>query len=409
MVSGEGLWGFQTALVAPMTVLTLLLLRFGASQLMISAILAVETGFVALPQWIGNYLVPSAHGRKGFLIRWHLVAPIPLLFLMGAVAFAARSLPAAVVRWSLLIGFGAHTLLIGAVVAVWTDWTADLFGRSLRGTVYGASVTLFSLTGSVAALVSGRVIAANPGDSTFGWLYLWAGAAALLSMICFAAIRDPARLSPDRPIRLTSADLLASFWESLRDRQFRRYLLGRLLSIVGFCMVPYLAVYYSSHAGGSLSPGAIVSAGAALTAGSALASMVFGRIGDRGGHRIGMLASVGAQVVVLIFALFTRGIGSCILAYAFAGVARGGGMVSGYGMMIETCPHDRRLSHLTVGGLVLSVASIGSPLLAGGVAGSRGLPFLFAACLAISAVAFLWCLLWVEDPRRRIASSEAAD
>ena len=73
--------------------------------------------------------------------------------------------------------------------------------------------------GAVAALLSGRAIAARTDDYTFGWLYLSAGAVAVLSMAFLALIRDPTRSSPDRVIRLRSADLLAGFGDSLRDIQ----------------------------------------------------------------------------------------------------------------------------------------------------------------------------------------------
>ena len=55
--------------------------------------------------------------------------------------------------------------------------------------------------------------------------------------------------------------------------------------------------------------------------------------------------------------------------------------------------------HLTVGGLSLSVANIGAPLLAGLLAAKRGSTTLLGFCLAFSVAAFLWCLLRVQEPR----------
>jgi MFS family permease len=68
-------------------------------------------------------------------------------------------------------------------------------------------------------------------------------------------------------------------------------------------------------------------------------------------------------------------------------------------MLLETCPHDHRLAHITVGNLVLSVPLVLSPFLAGVAAEHFGIRPVFMTCLVFSILAFIWCLLKVKEPR----------
>ena len=102
VVCGESLCGFQAALVASATVLTVLLVRHGASERMIGAITAIEGGLVVVPQFLGLYLFTSRRRRKRQLLIWHFVAILPFLFVSGAVVFLGPHFGDAFVRWGLL-------------------------------------------------------------------------------------------------------------------------------------------------------------------------------------------------------------------------------------------------------------------------------------------------------------------
>ena len=67
-------------------------------------------------------------------------------------------------------------------------------------------------------------IAARVDGVTFGWLYMSAGAVAVISMTFFAGIRDPSRRSPDRII--TWIDINAPYYPSY-DSAYPANLAGR--------------------------------------------------------------------------------------------------------------------------------------------------------------------------------------
>ena len=135
-----------------------------------------------------------------------------------------------------------------------------------------------------------------------------------------------------------------------------------------------------------------------MPVGAALSQMVFGLIGDRHGHRFGITAGAALQVAAIVVLLTLRGRLGCGIAYFTVGLCTGAGGVSHFNMIFETCPHDHRLSHITIANLVLSLGVI-FPLMAGVVVQLLGWTVLLKGSLALSAAALLWYLTMVRDPR----------
>ncbi|MCE9615221.1 MAG: MFS transporter [Lentisphaerae bacterium] len=404
-IAGEFIWGFQSACVAPMTVLTLLLRHYGAGERMLGSLTAIESGLVVLPQMLGLYLFRSLRARKQRIVIWHLCIPVPLILLMGAIVLTldARASPA-VVRWLLLGCYAALITSIGIIVGVWMDWLAHLFHTRIRGTVMGLTFFAAAIGGTAGGALAGRLLTFAPDARTYGLLYLGAGLLAACSIGLFGFVDDPADDEGADDTRFSMAQVLDRFRHSLGDLNFRNFLLGRFLTACGFCVGPFIALHYQSAAGGGLSDGTLVTCGASATLTAALANIVLGRIGDKHGHRIGIIVGALAQVLTLVLLLTGQGLAFCILTYAAMGICGGAGIVSHNNMLFETCPHDHRLAHITVGNLVMAGPLLTAPLLAGWLAEAQGLRMLFGASLAVSVLATVWLIRFVRDPREELLS-----
>ena len=303
----------------------------------------------------------------------------------------------------MLAGFSCFMFTMGIVIAAWMDFMAHLFHVRIRGTVMGLSFFGSSLAGTAGALASGWMIRHLPAPASYAWLYCGAWALGTLSLLMWLFVHDPAATSHVDPPLPRFRDILLRFRASLRDLNFRAFLIGRVLAACGFCIIPFVAVYYTSAVGGSLPKDMVVSSYAALSVGMALGSLVLGRLGDRRGHWIGILIGTGMQVAALAIILCVPGLPGCLLAYAAAGVCNAAGFVSHYNLIIESCPHDNRIAHISVANLIIGAPLAVVPILAGRLADAWGLRVLFGACLAVSVIAFAWLLLRVRDPRRLAA------
>jgi len=407
LLIGEGAWGFLYSLVIPSTVLTVLLRRLGAGEVMIGAVTAIEAGLAVLPQFLGNLIAPSGHRRKRFLVLWHIALATPCFLAMGLLVFLRPVLGDAAVRWGLLALFALIIFGLGAITSVWLDWMAHLFPRELRGRSLGLAWGSAAALSTVSALASGAFLRVAPGLSGYGWLYIAAAVLVPPTMAVYMRLDDQATDGTDVALRLDPAQLLAHFRLSMKDRSFRSFLAGRSLSVAGFSVTPFLAVHYASPRGGSLPESVIVLCGAAMTMGQMAANLTLGRLGDRRGYRACLLVVIAVQVLTLLAALCLRGAAGCLIAYLGAGICGSGGFLATTNLLFETCPHDSRMAHITAGNLALSVVSIAAPLAGGAASRAWGNPALFAVCMAVSCLAFLWCLTRFKEPRGTRAAGAA--
>lgn len=396
-VVGESCWGVVFSIVLPATVLTVLLKDHGASKTMIGVVTALDCLYF-LPQIIGVYVFASTKNRKQHLVWWHVLAVTPSLFCMAALAAGAGRLAPGKLCWGLIMCQAAYCLGIGIVNCAWIDWMANLWRIEIRGRVLGVCFAAFSLAGMAAALVAAALIS-RMGHAAYVWLYSLAGAMALFSMVVFARIIDPMADMPQDSARPDLATLRARIRESLADRNFRAYLGARGLGVAGFMVLPFATVYYTSPAGGGLSNAQVVQAGAMLTLGIAISNIILGRLGDRHGHRLGLMIASLAQLVALIIILSSSGRVSCIAAYLAAGFAVGGLLVAHNNILIETCAHDLRIAHLSIAGMVLGAIALVVPLVAGVVAERWGLRPIFAVSLGLGSLGLFCLLVFVKDPR----------
>lgn len=396
-ITGETLWGFQVAMIMPTTVLTVLLTQLGASKATVGLIPSLE-GLGMLLSVAGIYLFRSHKKRKFRIILFHYLILVPCLTAMGLAAVAHDFIPRDLLK-ILLIGIWALFMSgCGMIGPAWMDWIANLFRREIRGTITGASWGCSSLAGIAGALTAGWALHGNQDIHTFGWLYLSAAVFAALSITVFLAIRDPAQdLAVDRAPGW--CEMLAATRESLSDRPFRGILVGRCLGLAGFCIGPFIALHYISPTGGGLTDSLVVSLGSAQTIGAAICCMLFGRIGDRIGHRFGLLMGIIFQICSLLSVLLVPGPVGCFLAMLFSGGVGGTLLISYLNLVIESCPHQVRAAHLMIGNMVVGVAGLLFPLVGAGIAVHAGIPILMKVSLALSVMALVWNIYKMKDPR----------
>ena len=395
---GEGLWGLGSSLVLPAIVLAILLREHGAGEVMISSMASIEMGGIALFQLLGPYIMTSRRKRKRNLLLWHTLLPIPFWALIGVIVLLAPRLGNTATRWGLLTCYTGHIISIGIIVAIWTDWIAHLFDVKIRGRAYGLAICASSLCGSISLSLAGLMVR-RFGQAAFPFLYWGAAVLGIISMLVFWYVKDPAEEEEEQSLHIGFGTMMARFRDSLRSPNFRSFLFGRLLATTGFSFVPILAVHFMSANGGGLNQSSIVSYGVALPLGLGVASLITGRLGDAKGHKPGMLMGIGMQVVTLGVLLSGSGAGNCMLVYTCTGMAMGLGIASHFNMLFETCPHDSRLAHITIGNLVCSVGTVAAPMAAGWVASVWGYRTLFSCSLVLSIVALAWFMLCVKDPR----------
>ena len=402
---GDGVWGFQYEGLAALTVLPLLLRAYDASLLQIGLVGAIEC-MILVAQVLGIYVFRSRRHRQRQLVLWFALVALPLFAMMGVVNHSALGLSLPARRWALLGAFAAYLFATGVGAGAWNDWLTHLFDRRIRGRVIGLGWGAFSLCGSAGSLVVAWVVlrTVESGDDpdrydVYSYLYFAATGIGLVGCLLYSLIKDTgAADAVDKPAP-RFPELLKRFGHSLADRNFRRFLIGRVLATLGFSITPLVAAYYKSSEGGGLEGWEIIALGAAIPVGRAMSFILLGALGDRHGHRLGMVIGAAVQVITVGVVLTTSGPISCLVAYSGLGLGLGAGWICGFNMSVESCPHDHRLAHITVSALVLAAPLSVGPIACGWIADVWSFNVVFAICLALNVAALAWFVLLVKEPR----------
>jgi MFS family permease len=339
-------------------------------------------------------------------VLWHFAVMLPFTLLMGILTFFADQMDPSLYRIGMLVSFACYTGAIGVVAASWVEFfLGTIYEPDIRGTVMGLSSFGASATGTLGALFAGWWIGSVGGIQSYAWLYVFSWLLGMVSIAMFLFIQDPGGADAPETARPGLRHLAASMRASLNSANFRNYLGGRVLSVISFSLLPFIAIYYTSAAGGGLADDFVVACFAAYTIANALGALALGRLGDRYGHRWGVLFGPGMQAVTLGLALLIPGAPGCILVYLGAGLANSCGFVSHSNLVMEMCPPENtnRVAHISIANLVIGIPAAVSPILSGWIAGRWSEPALFAICLGLSLVALAWLLLRFKEPRQRSA------
>jgi len=413
--TGEGFFGVGMGLVAALTVLPLLLKHLGAGKVLLGISFGIACAGWGLAQLVGLVLFGRRRRTKRFLVPWSFAFAVPTYLAMGAaVWFLGPSRPwlCAVIIVSI---FGVRVIGAGASIAFWYEWHATLFSQGIRGRAIGMMAGASALGVSLAAIVAGVLRLRLGFPLNYTVLFLASTVFFTFGLVSFASVHEPADGSASAP-RLKLGELLRRFAQSLGDTNFRNYLIGRVILTAGGGAAGFYAVYFKSPEGGGLAESTVITLGIFLTLPQAVSSYVLGRIGDRSGHKVGIILGALGQLGSLVLAYVGTGFWACAGCFALLGVSWASGWVSNANMLFETCPHDNRVAHVTLSNTVLSPFVLLVPLATGWLMESPAVGTQGGIGLAIlpTVLGILWLALVVKEPRSielargKLAAAEAS-
>ncbi len=397
----EGLWGFGMGFIVPLTVMPLLLRQFGAGAVELGFFYSMASGGFLLTQPIGMFLSRHGAGKKRVLVLVNTWITLPVFIFMAAVVLILGNEPDwhRPVRIMLLGAFSLRMLSVGIILPLWQDWINALFRTENRGRVTGLYAAMSAGGVMVGTLIAATVRRALVFPENYACLLMIASiffAASFTAMAFVDSGSVPQNLAGKRP---SLGELIHRFSLSLRDSNFVHYLVARLLLTTGGAAVAFFAIYFQSEVGGGLKESVIIGMGAAVMLPQAVSSYWLGKLGDRRGHRWGVLVGGFAQVASIGTAYAGRGYWACLFSFLLLGIAYAAGWVSHQNFIYETCPHDNRIAHLTLSNLVLSPVVLLLPLGIGAIISLTNISWGLAICLGISVAGMFYLLFFVHEPR----------
>lgn len=391
-----GQTGFR--LVSAPTFLPAYLFMLSGSDVVVGLARSLQAaGTIATPM-VGASLI--AHRRKilgmtlaaSALMRLQILGLALVGFLAGSSPEYAGMAVTAVISCLTLMG-----IFQGIAQVTMNSLRAKVIPIYRRGIIGGARQFLAGLTSAAVSYVAGAyLIDGNALGNGYGAVFLLAFGVASIGLFALALTWEPKAQSVRG--RESLAQTLRGTGRLLRQQDdFRRYFIVRALASSGRMALPF----YILFAGARMDlTGTVL--GALTTVWmltSSTANLGWGWLGDRYGHRVVMLITLGAWMVSHVQLLFVDSFLDMAAFFVVMGAASGGFNQSAQNLVLELGrPEDIPIRLAASGSAVNVVGAIG-PALGGGVVAAFGYVALFLTTAALQLVSFAMMVAYVAEPR----------
>ena len=393
-------WGFGSV----GTIITLFVSRMTHSAILIGLIPAIHAVGWQLPQLFMANSVSRLRRYKP-MVMWitiherlpYLALALVALFMTALGNKAALGLTFLILIWQ---GLGA-----GFTANGWQSMIAKIIPPDWRGTFFGAQGALANVAISVAAVAAGFILDKVHDPLNFALCFTLTIVGMGLSLLFIGLTREPVDNEKVIPQRQPSP------WKGgleilRRDRNFRNFIIVRLLSQFATMGFAFYIVYGLRRFGMSdLTAGLLT---AALTITQTIANAIMGWLGDRLGHRLMLIVGSVAVTLSSLMAWGAPTLNWMYLVFILSGLANVAYWTIGMAITTEFGTEETRPTYIGLSNTLVAPFTIIAPLIGGAIADAAG----FQATFMVSAAGGLviaGLLVWlVRDPRPRRLSAGAS-
>lgn len=389
-------YNFGLNLVSRETIIPLLVSVLTPSKVVIGMISATYSLGYFLPQLLTANYTEGLKRNKPFVVLWGFVLERVPYLLMGLVVWrlAASAPIASLVLMLLLLATTAASN--GVLTPAWYSMIAKVIPVQRRGVFSGVGNSLAALMGIAGGVLSGRILETRAFPTDFGLLFILAFLATVISWAGLALTREPE--SADVKSRTSLGHYFKKLPDVLRrDRNYRRFLIGRSVANLGTMAGGFFAVYAVERF--AIGGAAIGTLTAILVGSQAVMNVLWGLVADRIGHKAvlcGAALSIGLAAVVTWLAPAPSWLW---VAFVLFGVSMAAESVSSMNIILEFCAPEERPTYIGLTNTLLAPSKTLAPIMGGWLATWAGYPGLFVAALIIAGLGAGLLALWVREPR----------
>jgi MFS family permease len=357
--------------------------------------LIASTGWM-LPQlftanWVQRLpikkVIPVVHGF------WWERVPVLLLPLAAWVALKSDSF--AIILFLLLMAW--HVFGAGIVAVGWQDMIAKIFPVDWRGRYFGIANFLGNGTGILGASAAAWMLDTMEFPYNFMLAFGMGGLFILVSWVFLSMTREPAKEPEGEP------QDNGTYWRSIpviikADRNFRDFLISRILGVTGFMAVGFITVYVIRT--WDVSDATVSLYTTSMLAGSTLANPLLGWLGDKYGHKNVIIINGSLAVAAIALSLFAPSPAWFYLVFSLIGANNAGFMVSGITIVFEFSEEDVRPTYIGITNTVMGIFGALAPMVASLIIEQSSFQVLFWVSIAFSLVSIGYLITMVRDPRK---------
>jgi MFS family permease len=397
-----GIFGLAIGISSQQTILPLFVSQFTDSAILIGLIPAIHLAGWQLPQLFLANRVAKQKRYKRVVLAMTIHERLPFLGLALAAWFspAMSNQTLLIIIFLMLIWQG----LGGGVTAIaWQSLISKIIFPSRWGTFFGLQGSFFNLLAAAGAVFAGYLLELKESPLNFTLCFIISFAIMGISWILLVIVREPEKTPPkeaQNPIEFRNK--IISIIKL--DKNFRWYLVGRMMSSLAIMGFAFYTVYAVNEKGVSELEVGIMTG--ILLGIQILINPILGWLGDRWDRRIVMVFGMLAATISSIMAVLAQNGNWFYFIFLLAGIANAATWALGITMTLDFASEEERPAYIGLANTLSAPAFILIPFLGGWLADLAGYPAAFFAS-AIGGIAAMFVFqIFVKDPRKFRAFEE---
>ncbi|MEE8335455.1 MAG: MFS transporter [Candidatus Neomarinimicrobiota bacterium] len=392
----ESTWGFGIAFHDSATILPLFLIQLGAPLGVVGSLAGLFAVLFSFPQLISALLGRNIRNIKAATVGVHILIWPPIFIAGFTFAFIAPAGPSAWIFYYICFIF--YALSIGFVLPIWGTFIREVTKRKNRGTFLGISFVGNSIGGfagglAVKSLLTSRI----PFPNNFGWGFLITFASIAVGTLVFLGyrLRTKGKLKPHRSVHAFFAELKQILTQ---NKNFRAYLVSRIFLTAQMPAISLYAVHAQMKFNFDISEAGLLTSAKVVAFG--FGSFLGGKIGDRAGHKTGMVFASFCSLSALIIALFSQSMLWVYGIFIFLGLGQGAFMPCALSLIYDFAGEkgDNKIYMALIDSILAPFVLLGI-ILSGALATFYGIEKIFITIGLIFTVGIIILIVKVRDPQ----------
>lgn len=371
-------FGFALGFASSVTILPLFVSTLTDSTVLIGMIASIQTIGWQLPQLLTAVRVARLRRYKPMVVLTSFHERWPFF----GLALVAWMLPTLGSQLALVLTFG---LLIwqafggGFTATAWQSMTGKIIPQNRRGTFWGAQAAGVNLMTSAGAVIAGTLLASLPSPLDFALCFLIAGSVMLVSWIFLSLTREP-ESDVSSTVATTGLAVRSMIAILRRETGFRWFLVSRILAQIAWTAISFYTIYAVRHFHMNEQTAGWMAG--VMTLAHMTASVIFGWIGDKWGHRTVFMTSGLLIAASALLALLAPDLGWFYIVFALGGLFNAVLWTTTMAMTVEFGTEHERPLYFGLSNTIIGFASLLTPVVGGFLADTYG----FAATFLMSAI-----------------------
>jgi MFS family permease len=390
-----GFFGLGLGFASFITIIPLFVSQMTDSAILIGLIPAIHSMGWQLPQLPAAGWVSRMRRYKPAVLLMTINERIPFFglaiiawFFLGKNNPLALALTFVMLIWQ---GLGG-----GFTANPWQSMMAKIIPQKHQGTFFGGQAALMNAMSSISAILAGVILTKFAAPLNFTWLFLLAGISLNLSLGILALTREP------EDTEKIIAEKKEPFWRGTRsvwrrDRNFRGFMISRILMQFATMGYAFYIVYCTNHLGMSVFTAGVLTS--VLMATQVVANPLMGWLGNRFGHATMLKVGILAAVLSSLLAWWVTSPSWFYLIMILTGISIVAVWTTSLTMSVQFGSEAHRPLYIGMANTLLAPATILAPIFGGWLADAISYQTTFLASAGFGLVTLVVLQAFVKNSR----------